>query len=47
MRNSLLKQANTPVQYLWAEYPPRSGKVLYEQKPLLHTEWFTELGAPA
>ena len=47
MRNSLLKQASAPVQYLWAEYPPRSGKVICERKDLLHTEWFQAMGLPS
>ena len=47
MQNSLLKQATTTAQYLWAEYPLWSGNIICERKDLLHTEWFQELGLPS
>ena len=47
MRNSLLKPAATTAQYLWAEYPMRSGNILCDRKDLLHTEWFQEMGLPS
>jgi GNAT superfamily N-acetyltransferase len=47
MQNSLLKPAATTAQYLWAEYPMRSGNILCDRKDLLHTEWFQEMGLPS
>lgn len=47
MQNSLLKQAAKTVQYLWAEYPARSGNVIWENRDLTHANWFKEKGLPS
>jgi ribosomal protein S18 acetylase RimI-like enzyme len=47
MHNILLHKQAATSQFLWAEYPCNSGKVITEETNELHANWFARIGIPS